>query len=134
MAAADLNEPAQSPVRGTSSCVAPGFNPGRAYETNHGCEFELLYELPTHRFERAMAQWADAKNPPPPKSSLDIAPKPNRHTRRKSAIYSSTPEKPSPTHNANGFSFVFDVALVEFFLPTQFLAHIEHDEPSVGQG
>ncbi len=26
---------------------------------------ELLYELPTHTFERAMAQWADAKNPPP---------------------------------------------------------------------
>jgi len=30
-----------------------------------GRALELLYELPTHRFERAMAQWADAKNPPP---------------------------------------------------------------------
>lgn len=26
---------------------------------------ELLYELPTHAFERAMAQWTDVKNPPP---------------------------------------------------------------------
>jgi predicted DNA-binding WGR domain protein len=30
-----------------------------------GRALELLYELPTQSFERAMAQWADAKNPPP---------------------------------------------------------------------
>ncbi len=30
-----------------------------------GRSLELLYELPTQTFERAMAQWADAKNPPP---------------------------------------------------------------------
>ena len=30
-----------------------------------GRALELLYELPTQTFERAMAQWADAKNPPP---------------------------------------------------------------------
>ena len=29
-----LNTHSKSPERGTSSCVAPGFNPGRAYETN----------------------------------------------------------------------------------------------------
>ena len=30
-----------------------------------GRSLELLYELPTQTFERAMAQWTDAKNPPP---------------------------------------------------------------------
>jgi predicted DNA-binding WGR domain protein len=30
-----------------------------------GRSLELLYELPTPAFERAMAQWTDAKNPPP---------------------------------------------------------------------
>jgi predicted DNA-binding WGR domain protein len=30
-----------------------------------GRSLELLYELPTQAFERAMAHWTDAKNPPP---------------------------------------------------------------------
>ena len=36
MAISNQNAPSKSPERGTSSCVAPGFNPGRVYETNLG--------------------------------------------------------------------------------------------------
>ena len=34
MANADRKADSKSPERGTSSCVAPGFNPGRCSETN----------------------------------------------------------------------------------------------------
>ena len=38
MTVADLKVDSKSPERGTSSCVAPGFNPGRVYETNGGLQ------------------------------------------------------------------------------------------------